>query len=73
MPAFAKLNPGQLFVVFKRDGKEVEQQIAKNGMTAVSVAMQMLMLREELRPGDGLIVLQEAIASSGPSPGDAPA
>jgi hypothetical protein len=70
--------PANLVLIFSRDGKETERRTVGNGQVAVSAAMQMLVLKHELRPGDSLTVLSndnggEAATSSGPSPGDASA
>jgi hypothetical protein len=56
MPAYTKPNIGRLLLTFSRDGEEPEQQVAPTGLAAVSMAMRMLSLKEELLAGDRLTV-----------------
>jgi hypothetical protein len=56
MPAFVQHEDGGLLVTFSREGEDDDQRIADDGATAVSLAMRMLALRDELRPGDRLTI-----------------
>jgi hypothetical protein len=66
MPAYA--HPSGLLLTFHRDGEPPEQQIAPNGLRAVSAAMKMLALKDKLRDGDRLTV--EADTAPPISPGE---
>jgi hypothetical protein len=61
MPAFTR--PGGLLLVFQRDGEPREEQIAQDGVRAVTIAMRMLAVRDELQPGDRLTVQREPPAA----------
>jgi hypothetical protein len=56
MPAYVQRENGGLLVTFSREGEDDDQRVADDGATAVSLAMRMLALRDELRPGDRLTV-----------------
>jgi hypothetical protein len=56
LPAFATPENGALRITFSREGENDEQRVADNGVKAVSIAMRMLALREELQPSDTLTV-----------------
>jgi hypothetical protein len=55
--------PGSLVVTFSREGKNEEVQIALTGENALTAALVMLILRDELRPGDCLTVRQNGLAN----------
>jgi hypothetical protein len=55
MPAYVQ-SGGGLIISFYRDDEILEQQTADDGVRAVSVAMRILALRPELKPGDRLTV-----------------
>ena len=55
MPAHVQ-SGGGLIISFYRDDEIQEQQTADDGVRAVSVAMRMLALRQELQPGDRITV-----------------
>ena len=46
------VSPGSLLVTFSRQGENEEVQIALTGEKALTAALVMLMLRDELRAGD---------------------
>jgi len=50
------VSPGSLLVTFSRQGENEEVQIALTGEKALTAALVMLMLRDELRVGDSLTV-----------------
>ena len=50
------VSPGSLLVTFSRQGENEEVQIALTGEKALTAALVMLMLRDELRVGDCLTV-----------------
>jgi hypothetical protein len=54
MVAYAK--PGGLLLTFHRDDEAIEQLIVADGVKAVTAAMRMLALREELQDGDKLTI-----------------
>ncbi len=56
MPAYARPENGELCITFRRDGEDDEQEVVPDGQRAVSAAMKMLALRDELQPGDKLTV-----------------
>jgi hypothetical protein len=56
MAANARPDRGNLLITFRRVGEENEQRTADDGVKAVTVAMRMLALRDELQPGDTLTV-----------------
>jgi hypothetical protein len=45
-----------LVIVFSRTGREPERLTARDGVTAVSTAMKMLALKDELHAGDSLVI-----------------
>jgi hypothetical protein len=47
---------GSLRVTFSRNSADDEQRVADDGVKAVTIAMRMLALCDELRPGDTLTV-----------------
>jgi hypothetical protein len=55
MPVHIKPESG-LALTFTRDGKEFDHRVAADGMKAVSTAMRMLAMLDELQPGDTLTV-----------------
>jgi hypothetical protein len=52
-----------LRITFSRRGEGDEQRVADDGNCAVSVAMRLLALKEELRPGDALTVAENRPAN----------
>ena len=50
------VSSGSLLVTFSREGENEEVQIALTGEKALTAALVMLMLRDELRVGDCLTV-----------------
>ncbi len=56
MPAYAKPENGELRITFSRQGEDDEQRVAADGLKAVTIAMRMLALRDELQVGDTLTV-----------------
>ena len=50
------VSPGSLLVTFSRQGENEEVQIALTGEKALTAALVMLILRDELRAGDCLTV-----------------
>jgi hypothetical protein len=58
MPAYARPENGALRITFSREGEDDEQRVADDGVKAVTIAMRMLALRDELRPGDTLTVAE---------------
>ena len=54
---------GSLLVTFSRQGENEEVQIALTGEKALTAALVMLMLRDELRAGDCLTVRQNGLAN----------
>jgi hypothetical protein len=57
------LSPGSLLVTFSRQGENEEVQIALTGEKALTAALVMLILRDELRPGDCLTVRQNELVN----------
>jgi hypothetical protein len=45
-----------LAIVLMRDGRELDHRVARDGVRAVSMAMHMLSVLDELQPGDKLTV-----------------
>jgi hypothetical protein len=54
---------GSLVVTFSRQGENEEVQIALTGEKALTAALVMLMLWDELRAGDCLTVRQNGLAN----------
>jgi hypothetical protein len=54
MPAYAR--PGELLVIFQRTGMPPDDQVARDGIDAMKVALAMLHARFTLQPGDLLVV-----------------
>jgi len=57
------VSPGSLLVTFSRQGENEEVQIALTGEKALTAALVMLMLRDELRAGDRLTVRPNELAN----------
>jgi len=57
------VSPGSLLVTFSRQGENEEVQIALTGEKALTAALVMLMLRDELRAGDCLTVRSNELAN----------
>jgi hypothetical protein len=49
---------GSLRITFSRKGENDDQRVADNPQCAVSLAMRILAMLEELRPGDTLVVAE---------------
>jgi hypothetical protein len=56
MPVYVQRSESGLAITFTRDGAELDHRVAPDGMRAVSLAMRMLALQDELHPGDKLTV-----------------
>jgi hypothetical protein len=56
MPVYVQRSESGLAITFTRDGAELDHRVAPDGMRAVSLAMRMLALQDELMPGDVLKV-----------------
>lgn len=56
MAPYAQPNIGRLVLVFSRAGDHDERIVVGDGSRAVSAAMKILSLKDELRPGDKLTV-----------------
>jgi hypothetical protein len=56
MPVYVQREDGDLLVTFSREGEEDDQRVAADGIKAVTLAMRMLAVRDELQPGDRLTV-----------------
>jgi hypothetical protein len=66
MPAYAKPETG-LTITFWRDGKEHDHRVAPDGVRAVSAAMRMLAMLDELQSGDRLTVGAVIAAADNPA------
>ena len=56
------VSPGSLLATFSREGENEEIQIALTGEKALTAALIMLILPDELRAGDCLTVRQNGLA-----------
>lgn len=66
MPAYTRIDRGELIVTFHRDGHPRDRRIARNASDAWSQAIALLSLVAELRHGDQLTVLALPEAESAP-------
>jgi hypothetical protein len=57
------VSPGSLLVTFSRQGENEEVQIALTGEKALTAALVMLMLQDNLRAGDCQTVRQNELAN----------
>jgi hypothetical protein len=61
MPAYTRLEPDAVMLIFQRDGEETETEVVTGGGERVLLfALAMLIRRRRLRDGDRLSVVRTA-------------